>query len=216
MVRISFSNLFKEFRSTATWLQFPFVCGAAEGSVRDRGAGTSRRGEERSRSGLGRRCQNKLLENKSSSEADPTPLRRVKGGGARAAGKPELPGGASPVPAAPSRGVRRQARRGPTGAVGLLPAPLPAPRRDFPSPISARRRRARREPLLVNALYPPALISHLLLRKVRVRSASSHLPFCRPPPQISREQPPPTCAGPAWCSTSAPSSPSTSAAVTAT
>uniref|UniRef100_A0A8C8BFF5 WD repeat-containing protein 90 n=1 Tax=Otus sunia TaxID=257818 RepID=A0A8C8BFF5_9STRI len=30
VVRISFSNLFKEFRSTATWLQFPFVCGAAE------------------------------------------------------------------------------------------------------------------------------------------------------------------------------------------
>lgn len=54
MVRISFSNLFKEFKSTATWLQFPFVCGAAEGSVYDRGAGTSRRGEERSRRGCSR------------------------------------------------------------------------------------------------------------------------------------------------------------------
>ncbi|XP_074742639.1 WD repeat-containing protein 90 isoform X2 [Strix uralensis] len=42
VVRISFSNLFKEFRSTATWLQFPFVCGAAEGSVCDRVAGASR------------------------------------------------------------------------------------------------------------------------------------------------------------------------------
>lgn len=39
MVRISFSNLFKEFKSTATWLQFPFVCGAAK-------EGTARRGEE--------------------------------------------------------------------------------------------------------------------------------------------------------------------------
>ncbi|NXB22579.1 WDR90 protein, partial [Rhagologus leucostigma] len=37
VVRISFSNLFKEFKSTATWLQFPFVCGAA-------GEGTARRG----------------------------------------------------------------------------------------------------------------------------------------------------------------------------
>ncbi|NXJ32215.1 WDR90 protein, partial [Ciconia maguari] len=43
VVRISFSNLFKEFKSTATWLQFPFVCGAAKGSVYDRTAGTSRR-----------------------------------------------------------------------------------------------------------------------------------------------------------------------------
>ncbi|XP_061849594.1 WD repeat-containing protein 90 isoform X2 [Colius striatus] len=29
VVRVSFSSLFKEFKSTATWLQFPFVCGAA-------------------------------------------------------------------------------------------------------------------------------------------------------------------------------------------
>ncbi|KAJ8318923.1 hypothetical protein KUTeg_004014 [Tegillarca granosa] len=32
-IRISFSNLFKEFKSTSTWLQFPFVCNAAKGSV---------------------------------------------------------------------------------------------------------------------------------------------------------------------------------------
>ncbi|KFQ93266.1 WD repeat-containing protein 90, partial [Nipponia nippon] len=43
VVRISFSNLFKEFKSTATWLQFPFVCGAAKGSACDRAAQTSRR-----------------------------------------------------------------------------------------------------------------------------------------------------------------------------
>ncbi|XP_032560024.1 WD repeat-containing protein 90 isoform X1 [Chiroxiphia lanceolata] len=35
VVRISFSNLFKEFKSTATWLQFPFVCGAAKDSAGD-------------------------------------------------------------------------------------------------------------------------------------------------------------------------------------
>uniref|UniRef100_A0A8D3BWJ5 WD repeat domain 90 n=1 Tax=Scophthalmus maximus TaxID=52904 RepID=A0A8D3BWJ5_SCOMX len=36
VVRISFSNMFKEFKSTATWLQFPFLCfvGAAPTSVR--------------------------------------------------------------------------------------------------------------------------------------------------------------------------------------
>uniref|UniRef100_A0A672TSY4 WD repeat domain 90 n=1 Tax=Strigops habroptila TaxID=2489341 RepID=A0A672TSY4_STRHB len=34
VVRISFSSLFKEFKSTATWLQFPFVCGVAEGLAR--------------------------------------------------------------------------------------------------------------------------------------------------------------------------------------
>ncbi|NXA30062.1 WDR90 protein, partial [Ibidorhyncha struthersii] len=43
VVRISFSTLFKEFKSTATWLQFPFLCGAAEGSALD---GAARRGEE--------------------------------------------------------------------------------------------------------------------------------------------------------------------------
>ncbi|NXG70051.1 WDR90 protein, partial [Baryphthengus martii] len=43
VVRISFSTLFKEFKSTATWLQFPFICGAAEGSADDCPA---RHGEE--------------------------------------------------------------------------------------------------------------------------------------------------------------------------
>ncbi|XP_056153043.1 WD repeat-containing protein 90 [Lampris incognitus] len=33
VVRVSFSNMFKEFKSTATWLQFPFLCGAAKDSV---------------------------------------------------------------------------------------------------------------------------------------------------------------------------------------
>ncbi|NXY80532.1 WDR90 protein, partial [Glareola pratincola] len=33
VVRVSFSTLFKEFKATATWLQFPFLCGAAEGSL---------------------------------------------------------------------------------------------------------------------------------------------------------------------------------------
>ncbi|XP_075624119.1 WD repeat-containing protein 90 isoform X1 [Balearica regulorum gibbericeps] len=41
VVRVSFSNLFKEFKATATWLQFPFVCGAAKASACDR---TARRG----------------------------------------------------------------------------------------------------------------------------------------------------------------------------
>ncbi|NXK55551.1 WDR90 protein, partial [Chauna torquata] len=43
VVRISFSNLFKEFRSTATWLQFPFVCGAAQDSLYESTAKTSKR-----------------------------------------------------------------------------------------------------------------------------------------------------------------------------
>ena len=33
IVRISFSNLFKEFKSTSTWLQFPFICNAATGTI---------------------------------------------------------------------------------------------------------------------------------------------------------------------------------------
>ena len=33
VIRLSFSNLFKEFKSTATWLQFPFICNPAKGSV---------------------------------------------------------------------------------------------------------------------------------------------------------------------------------------
>lgn len=51
MVRISFSNLFREFKSTATWLQFPFVCAAAKGSLGESTARASRRGKE---PGLGR------------------------------------------------------------------------------------------------------------------------------------------------------------------
>ncbi|XP_035694518.1 WD repeat-containing protein 90-like [Branchiostoma floridae] len=35
VIRISFSNLFREFKSTATWLQFPYVCHAARGSVQE-------------------------------------------------------------------------------------------------------------------------------------------------------------------------------------
>ncbi|XP_071815143.1 WD repeat-containing protein 90-like isoform X2 [Apostichopus japonicus] len=35
IIRISFSNLFKEFKSTSTWLQFPFVCPAGKGTVED-------------------------------------------------------------------------------------------------------------------------------------------------------------------------------------
>ncbi|XP_077130322.1 WD repeat-containing protein 90 isoform X3 [Ranitomeya variabilis] len=43
-IRISFSNLFKEFKSTTTWLQFPFVCGAVKGSVYDSTAQGARHG----------------------------------------------------------------------------------------------------------------------------------------------------------------------------
>ncbi|XP_062444576.1 WD repeat-containing protein 90 [Rhea pennata] len=42
VVRISFSNLFKEFKSTATWLQFPFICGAPKGSIYESTAKTSK------------------------------------------------------------------------------------------------------------------------------------------------------------------------------
>nr|XP_004562530.2 WD repeat-containing protein 90 isoform X1 [Maylandia zebra] len=44
VVRISFSNTFKEFKSTATWLQFPFLCGAAKDSVYENTAKSARRG----------------------------------------------------------------------------------------------------------------------------------------------------------------------------
>ncbi|XP_063337464.1 WD repeat-containing protein 90 isoform X3 [Pelmatolapia mariae] len=44
VVRISFSNMFKEFKSTATWLQFPFLCGAAKDSVYENTAKSARRG----------------------------------------------------------------------------------------------------------------------------------------------------------------------------
>ena len=36
VVRISFSNLFKEFKSTSTWLQFPFICPSSTESVAGR------------------------------------------------------------------------------------------------------------------------------------------------------------------------------------
>uniref|UniRef100_A0A8C5QWB5 WD repeat-containing protein 90 n=1 Tax=Leptobrachium leishanense TaxID=445787 RepID=A0A8C5QWB5_9ANUR len=42
-IRISFSNIFKEFKSTATWLQFPFVCGARKDSIYDHTVQTARR-----------------------------------------------------------------------------------------------------------------------------------------------------------------------------
>lgn len=45
MIRVSFSNMFKEFKSTATWLQFPFLCGAAEGSVYEKTSRTAKQGE---------------------------------------------------------------------------------------------------------------------------------------------------------------------------
>eukprot|EP00794_Sanderia_malayensis_P008704 gene8704-9633_t len=35
IIRISFSNLFKEFKSTSTWLQFPFISNPPPGSVED-------------------------------------------------------------------------------------------------------------------------------------------------------------------------------------
>uniref|UniRef100_F7DUM3 WD repeat-containing protein 90 n=1 Tax=Ornithorhynchus anatinus TaxID=9258 RepID=F7DUM3_ORNAN len=41
VVRISFSNLFKEFKSSATWLQFPFICEAPRNSENDCTAKTS-------------------------------------------------------------------------------------------------------------------------------------------------------------------------------
>lgn len=44
MIRVSFSNMFKEFKSTATWLQFPFLCGAAHGSVYENTASTAKQG----------------------------------------------------------------------------------------------------------------------------------------------------------------------------
>uniref|UniRef100_A0AAV2LFK1 WD repeat domain 90 n=2 Tax=Knipowitschia caucasica TaxID=637954 RepID=A0AAV2LFK1_KNICA len=44
VVRISFSNMFKEFKSTSTWLQFPFLCGAAKDSVYENTAKAARRG----------------------------------------------------------------------------------------------------------------------------------------------------------------------------
>ena len=50
IVRVSFSNLFKEFKSTSTWLQFPFVCHAAKGSIHAH-AGETAKGKSRNRIG---------------------------------------------------------------------------------------------------------------------------------------------------------------------
>ncbi|XP_022092508.1 WD repeat-containing protein 90-like isoform X1 [Acanthaster planci] len=47
VVRISFSNLFREFKSTSTWLQFPFVCQPWKGSVEGITRKTARQGELR-------------------------------------------------------------------------------------------------------------------------------------------------------------------------
>ncbi|XP_041818547.1 WD repeat-containing protein 90 [Chelmon rostratus] len=44
IVRISFSNMFKEFKSTSTWLQFPFLCGAAKDSVYESTSKSARHG----------------------------------------------------------------------------------------------------------------------------------------------------------------------------
>uniref|UniRef100_S4RVZ2 WD repeat domain 90 n=1 Tax=Petromyzon marinus TaxID=7757 RepID=S4RVZ2_PETMA len=44
VIRVSFSNLFKEFTSTNTWLQFPFLCGGAKGSVHERTAAANKQG----------------------------------------------------------------------------------------------------------------------------------------------------------------------------
>lgn len=45
VVRISFSNMFKEFKATATWLQFPFLCGAAKDSVYESTAKSAKHGK---------------------------------------------------------------------------------------------------------------------------------------------------------------------------
>ncbi|KAK3551522.1 hypothetical protein QTP70_017350, partial [Hemibagrus guttatus] len=44
VIRVSFSNMFKEFKSTATWLQFPFLCAAAPDSVYESTAKTTKHG----------------------------------------------------------------------------------------------------------------------------------------------------------------------------
>lgn len=45
VIRISFSNMFKEFKLTPTWLQFPFLCGAAKDSVYESTAKSARHGK---------------------------------------------------------------------------------------------------------------------------------------------------------------------------
>ncbi|XP_058250376.1 WD repeat-containing protein 90 isoform X2 [Hemibagrus wyckioides] len=44
VIRVSFSNMFKEFKSTATWLQFPFLCAGAPDSVYESTAKTTKHG----------------------------------------------------------------------------------------------------------------------------------------------------------------------------
>ncbi|KAM8837306.1 WD repeat-containing protein 90 isoform 1-T1 [Spinachia spinachia] len=44
VVRISFSNMFKEFKFTTSSLQFPFICGSAKDSVYENTARSARRG----------------------------------------------------------------------------------------------------------------------------------------------------------------------------
>lgn len=44
-VRIAFSNMFKEFKSSPTWLQFPFLCTATKVSVDESAAKTNRHGK---------------------------------------------------------------------------------------------------------------------------------------------------------------------------
>ncbi|XP_063077510.1 WD repeat-containing protein 90 [Engraulis encrasicolus] len=44
VIRVSFSNMFKEFKSSSTCLQLPFVCGAAKGSVYESTARTAKQG----------------------------------------------------------------------------------------------------------------------------------------------------------------------------
>ncbi len=48
-IRVSFSNLFKEFKATTTWLQFPFVIQAPRGSVYERAEASAK---ERDLSGV--------------------------------------------------------------------------------------------------------------------------------------------------------------------
>lgn len=46
VIRISFSNKFKEFKMTPTWLQFPFLCGAGKDSVYESTAKSARCGKK--------------------------------------------------------------------------------------------------------------------------------------------------------------------------
>lgn len=55
VVRISFSNMFKEFKLTPTWLQFPFQCGDADGSMSV--AKSGRRGKKKTTKQTKNLCQ---------------------------------------------------------------------------------------------------------------------------------------------------------------